>query len=102
SIDVASELDHDAIFHILREALPSFLWRHGNSDTQGPYVSGRHQDGIVIQAWLGEQPMAMSSSFRGAWREDPAREERKNAVLTILLESTCPALGVVRSVRSVP
>ncbi|MBB6249199.1 hypothetical protein [Rhodanobacter sp. A1T4] len=101
-IDVVSELGQDAIFQILKEALPSFQWRQGDSDAQGPYVSGMHKDGVKIQAWLGEQPVAVSASFRAAWREDPAREEKKNAVLVPLLELACPALGAVQLIRSVP
>ncbi|MGO4502934.1 MULTISPECIES: hypothetical protein [unclassified Dyella] len=89
SIDIESGLSDGDVFAIFSEALPGFTWRRGDSDAQGPYVSGIDSQGVKIQCWTGESPMAMSVSFRAAKVDDEARELLANTVL----EELVPRIG---------
>lgn len=89
SIDIESRLSDGDVFAIFSESLPSFTWRRGDSDAQGPYVSGVDSHGVKIQCWTGESPMAMSVSFRAAKVGDEARELLANAIL----QEVVPRIG---------
>jgi hypothetical protein len=93
SVDIESTLSNDDVFEILSGGLPSFLWRRGNSDAQGTYVSGMDSNGVKIQCWTGERPMAVSVSFRGAkGMEEESKEHLANKLLSDLL----PSIGDIK------
>ena len=55
--------------------LPAFRWRQGDSDAQGPYVSGSRPDGVHIKFWWGEQPHDLTVSFRSSAADAAAMED---------------------------
>ena len=64
----------------LAVALPAFAWRLGDSDAQGPYVSGTDAAGVQVMMWLGEQPADLTVSFAGSNAPAPIRALLVNAV----------------------
>jgi len=95
SVDIDSTLSNDDVFEILSGGLPTFSWRRGDSDVQGLYVSGLDADGVKIQCWTGERPMAMSVSFRSA---KGAKDEAKKRLMDQLLNEFLPRIGGVRRI----
>ena len=93
SLDIDSPLSPDAARDLIADRLPEFSWRRGDSDAQGPYLSGVSTAGVRIQCWVGENPMAMSISFRSASMDGAAREPALDAILKTLF----PGLGTVRA-----
>jgi len=95
SIDVESERTDGDVFSIVSEALPGFSWRRGDSDAQGTYVSGMDVQGVRIQCWTGQNPMAMSVSFRSA---KAISEETKRLLADAILREVVPRIGRVKTV----
>jgi len=93
SIDVESVLTDSDVFSIVSEALPGFAWRRGDSDAQGTYVSGTDVHGVRTQCWTGENPMAMSVSFRAA---RTIGEEAKERLANTILREVVPRMGNYR------
>jgi hypothetical protein len=96
SIDIDSTLSNDDIFEILSNGLPGFLWRRGDSDAQGTYVSGLDANGVKIQCWSGEKPMKVSVSFRSA---KGMEEESKESLAKVLLDDLLPSIGGIKRVQ---
>lgn len=92
-IDIDSNVNDDFAYKCVRRALPEFSWRRGDSDQQGPYLSGGNADHVDIQIWLGEKPFAMSVLFQDVWPNVPKREEKKEALIADILKNLIPTLG---------
>ncbi|MFY9479399.1 MAG: hypothetical protein WAQ08_17285 [Aquabacterium sp.] len=90
-IDIRSDLDQAGWRELLKAALPDFAWRGGDSDAQGPYLTGRRPDGVHIQCWMGEAPAAMAVSFRGAKLSQAAM----SSLITTLEQRILPQAGEV-------
>lgn len=92
-IGIDSNISDDLAYEYARRALPEFNWRRGDSDMQGPYLSGGNADHAQIKIWLGEKPFEMSVSFRNAWLNVPEREERKEALIGNIVKNLIPNFG---------
>ena|SRR6218665_702250 len=90
-IDIQSDFDQARWRQLLEAALPDFAWRGGDSDAQGPYLSGYRPDGVDIQCWMGEAPAEMAVSFRGAKLSLTAM----SSLITLLEQSVLPKAGEV-------
>ncbi len=86
-----SGLEAEQIINCFTEKLPSFKWRQGDSDMQGPYVSGTNAGAVQLMMWLGEQPNDLTVSFAGA--TSSASENR--ALIDQLLQELAPSLGEI-------
>ncbi len=62
-IAVTTDLDRDRVLERASAALQGFKWRGGDSDMQGPYVTGTNARGVKVQIWLGEAPADVTLSF---------------------------------------
>jgi hypothetical protein len=93
--DLRCVLNKKQVFDKAIETLSAFAWRQGDSDAQGPYVSGTSDDHVQVKLWLGEAPIAMSVSFRRAWPEVPDREGRKNEVIDLIERELIPVIGTI-------
>ena len=93
--DVRCTLVKQQVLDIVIRNLPDFKWRQGDSDSQGPYISGMNRDDVQIKLWLGEAPVSMSVSFDDVWIGEPDREEKKDALIQLLDKAVVPLLGVV-------
>lgn len=93
-IDIQSDLDQAGWRQLLETALPDFAWRGGDSDAQGPYLSGVRTDGVDIQCWTGYAPAEMAVSFHGANLSQAAMSN----LITTLEKSILPKAGKVLSV----
>lgn len=67
SFTFQTESTKSEILEALKKDLPAFKWRGGDSDAQGPYISGRDAEGAQIKIWLGEYPFDATVSFRSSW-----------------------------------
>lgn len=94
-IDVHSDASDVVVYEAARRAFPDFDWRRGDSDMQGPYVSGRNTDRVQIKIWLGEKPYSMTVSFQDVWPNDLRREERKGVLIDAIIKNLIPSLGNV-------
>jgi hypothetical protein len=97
SIDIESTLSNDEVFGILSSNLPNIAWKRGDSDSQGTYVSGRQIDGVVIQCWTGEKPVAMTISFRNA---AGLNEKTKDDIANVMLTDIAPRIGIVKGIAA--
>lgn len=86
SLRFSTQLDEQAICDQLTTGLPSFTWRRGDSDAQGPYIAGIDQSSVQIKCWMGERPMDVTASFRSAWSDSENRHERKQEKMQQLLQ----------------
>ena len=93
--DIHSDLSENQVFEHAVRALPKFKWRRGDSDAQGPYISGMNDEFIQIKLWLGEDPIEMSVSFDGAWANAPDRENRKQQLLDVITTTFLSSLGTI-------
>lgn len=93
--DVRCTLAKQQVLDIVIRKLPDFKWRQGESDAQGPYISGMNRDDVQIKLWLGEAPVSMSVSFDDVWIGEPDREEKKDALIQLLDKAVVPLLGAV-------
>ena len=75
--------------------MPDFKWHRGDSDAQGPYISGMNSDDVQIKLWLGESPMSIVVSFDDVWRDESDREERKEIFIHSMDTTVVPMLGTV-------
>jgi hypothetical protein len=94
-VNLNSKLTQVQMLQALREILPTFIWRGGDSDTQELYISGKDHQAINIQIWMGEHPFSMSVSFRCAWVATPDREGRMMTFSEYFLHHVCPKLGML-------
>lgn len=86
TFDLKCKLSKQQVLDIVSINLPDFKWRQGDSDAQGPYLSGLNSNEVRTQIWMGEYPMDMFVSFRsGGWSALPDSEERKNAIIQKIL-----------------
>ena len=92
---IRSGLAKKQVFDIVKRTLPDFQWRQGDSDAQGPYVSGSNDDHVQIQLWLGEDPVDMFVSFSRAWMDAGDREKKKSELIEVVDKSVAPLLGAV-------
>lgn len=59
-----TRLSKEAMIEKLKYSFPDFRWHGGDSDAQGPYISGTAQNSIRVQIWLGETPYDATVSIR--------------------------------------
>lgn len=93
--DVRCTLVKQYVLDIVTRNLPDFTWRQGDSDSQGPYISGTNRDDVQIKLWLGESPVSISVSFDDVWIGEPDREDRKGALIQLIDNAVVPRLGTV-------
>jgi hypothetical protein len=93
--DIGSKLNAGQVFENVTRALPSFDWRRGDSDAQGPYISGTNDELIQVKLWLGEAPIQMSVSFRRAWPDATDRENRKQQLIESIIKNLIPSIGTI-------
>lgn len=96
--DVRCTLAKQQVLDIVIRKLPDFKWRQGESDAQGPYISGMNRDDVQIKLWLGESPVSISVSFDDVWDDEPDREERKGALIQSIDNAVVPLLGTVMKI----
>ena len=94
SFDIASAMEERAAIETIKTLLPHYQWRTGDSDAQGPYVSGLAPDGTNVKIWVGERPFEMSVSFSLMPKDVENREDKKRAGLEHL-STVLAALGKV-------
>ena len=92
---IQCSLSKKQVFDTMVHTLPAFMWRQGDSDEQGPYISGADGNSIQIKLWLGEAQIGMSISFRRAWMDVGDREKSKSELVEVIDKSVIPLLGVV-------
>lgn len=99
--DIVSNLTPDTMLDQLSRALPGFDWRRGSSDAEGPYIKGKNADSIEVEVWLGmgDEPVAMSVSFRRAWPGAPDRDEYKQQLVDHVERALLPSLGALKKKR---
>ena len=93
--DIGSNLNAEQVFNNVSRALSTFDWRRGDSDAQGPYISGTNDELIQVKLWLGEAPIQMSVSFRRAWPDAIDRENRKQQLIESITKNLIPSLGTL-------
>jgi len=96
SLDFDSSMAPGDVMALAEHALPDFAWRSGDSDMQGPYVSGMNASDVQIKIWLGEQPFQMSVSFRALHAAADAREKIKEELMERINKVLAPQLGQQR------
>lgn len=96
-VRMAGELEASALLDRLDDALPNFKWRQGDSDMQGPYVSGVNEDSVQMMWWLGEQPIDVTVSFVQA----TSSVSSNKALMDRLLQDLLPSMGAVVEVMGV-
>jgi len=95
SIELRTRLPQVEVHEKLSEALPAFSFRMGDSDANGPYISGIDGEQAQVKVWLGEDPAGLTVSFRG-WRPGaPDRDEAKKEIWGTISEVILPRLGEV-------
>lgn len=99
-LDFYKAYEKEEILSNLKNLLPLFLWRGGDSDSSGPYIRGTgHPDGVDVQIWLDDHPIRCAVSFRLCWESQPERltriEQQFQVLWPILSKaiSTDPILG---------
>lgn len=97
SFRIRSKLSATAVRGHLSDELPGFKWRQGDSDMQGPYISGTNNDGVRLMMWQGEQPNDLTVSFAGA----TSSAEENSALIDRLRDRLAPSLGEVVEVLGV-
>jgi hypothetical protein len=93
--DIRCNLSKAQVYEKAVGALSEFAWRQGDSDAQGPYISGSNDQRIQVKLWLGEDPLALSVSFRRAWLDAPDRETRKSNLIDRIERTLISSLGTV-------
>ncbi|KPA13232.1 hypothetical protein MHK_006538 [Candidatus Magnetomorum sp. HK-1] len=93
--DIFCDLNKEQIFAEVVGFLPNFKWRQGDSDSQGPYISGMDDDDIQIKLWLGEEPVEMTISFDDVWLDTSDRDKRKVHFIELIENVIIPPLGVI-------
>ncbi len=91
--DVNCILTKQQVFDIVIHILPDFKWRQGDSDAQGPYISGMNSDDVQIKLWLGDTPVGISVSFDDVWIGATDREERKDVLIKLIDKTVVPLLS---------
>lgn len=94
---IKSSLNAEQILGQFSSKLLGFKWRQGDSDMQGPYISGVNNDGVQLMMWHGEQPNDLTVSFSGATSSEAENRELIDQVLHRL----APSLGAVVEVLGV-
>jgi hypothetical protein len=87
NLELKPRLGHrDAILR-LKEVLPGFNWRGGDSDYQGTYISGRIQHRVSVKLWSGEDVWDGTVDFRFAKEMDEsAKRQQLEEIMTALSE----------------
>jgi len=92
--DLISDLGRSSITTVAKKVFPGFLWREGDSDTQGLYISGSDENHVTIQIWLSEKPIEMFVSFRSAWESDTDRYNKKSKLIQLVETDFIPSIGM--------
>ena len=100
SFDLVSDLDPPSIFERAKGALPDFNWRMGDSESQGPYITGTNSDLVQVKLWLGEKPIAGSVSFNGAMVNAQDRERRKEDLFKQIEGTFLSSIGTMLTLCS--
>lgn len=95
SIDIESDIEATSMFDIFKQLLPEYDWRSGDSDMQGPYLSGKNIDDVRIKIWLGEKPFEMSISFQNSWLNNQDRDNNMENALSRIIQDFIPNFGRV-------
>lgn len=95
NIDFIASITKEEMLQALRTQLPAFKWRGGDSDMQGPYISGINSDDVAIKIWLGEIPATLSLSFRRAWPDDPMQHQKRKALYDLIVKTVVPSIGTI-------
>ncbi|MDD5336391.1 MAG: hypothetical protein PHS32_21845 [Rhodoferax sp.] len=96
-VRIKSDLNAEQMLDQFSSKLLGFKWRQGDSDMQGPYISGMNNDGVQVMMWHGEQPNDLTVSFSGATSSDTENRE----LIDQLLHRLAPSLGEVVEVLGV-
>lgn len=94
SMTISSTLTKEAAIDLCRTLLPEFIWKFGDSEYQGFYVSGRLPDGGSIKCWPGEEPMELGVSLL-----DSIPEPERLRIMELTKAELAPRLGTVLSVK---
>jgi hypothetical protein len=76
AFDLVAKVPHEELADRIRETTPNLVWRQGDSDSQGRYLSGSDNVRSRVKIWLDDIPIAMSISFSG-WPETLTDRETK-------------------------
>jgi len=95
STTVTTDLGQEDIFSIVNRSLPSFLWRMGDSDSQGLYISGHGENTEQMQLWLDNDLVDVTISLRNARGSDISRDEWKNKLVNKIINEVLPTIGKV-------
>lgn len=79
--ELSSAIADRCIVERIRERLPEFKWRGGDSDMLGPYQSGTSDNGVCLRIWLGERPFDVLLSFSMLQGDMVDREAVKTSIL---------------------
>lgn len=96
-IRIETSLNAAQGLNYFREALPRFKWRQGDSDMQGPYISGTNDKAVQLMLWLGEKPCDFTISFAGA--TSSATENR--VLVNQILQTVAPSIGEIVEILGV-
>lgn len=96
---VKSILNQDDVFEIMQNNLSDFLWRRGDSDAQGFYVSGERADGVYLKAWISETPFTLTLSFNELFTKMPTQQASKKILFDRISKSVLPNLGQLLNFR---
>ncbi len=94
---IKTRLTQREIYTVVSMALPEFLWREGDSDAQGLYITGIREDVGQIQFWLDEDVVDATVSLGGA-RSTPQNSEWKEDFFDNVISSIFPSIGEVGEV----
>ena len=98
SIDIQSNKDVATVIGLCNQLLPDYSWKSGDSDAQGPYLSGKNKDSVKIKIWLGEAPYEMSISFQNSWLQSQDKEDKMKNVVSNITNNVIPNFGQVTSI----
>jgi hypothetical protein len=85
NFELKPRVDHREAILRLKEALPGFNWRGGDSDYQGTYISGRSEHGFSVKLWSGEDVWDGTVEFRFAKEMDDTAKRQQLAEITTAL-----------------
>lgn len=96
---ISTNLGQEDLHSILSNELPDYVWRMGDSDQQGKYVSGNGLGQILL--WLDDNEVDVSISLRAENIDHPNRNEWKDGLLSKLLNNIFPKIGTLGEVNEV-
>lgn len=93
-INVHTSLDKIGVHSVLSEFMTDFVWRMGESDMQGGYVSGRNEAGVHIQCWTDENPLSFTISFSNSSLDESSKSELVN----LIIQHVLPKIGKIEKI----